>query len=116
LRENNLNIKSVINIDGVGHIGSENVFSFYNFNEIVQSEIIAKNNLLEGEQWYSGDHSMFAFQEIPCIAIVASSMFSKLMKNIIHTKKDKMELVDIKLLEGLSETIIKILDIINMEM
>ena len=53
LKENNLNIKLVINIDGVGHIGSENHFSFYNFNE----------------------------------------------KYYIHTKKDKKELVDIKLLE-----------------
>ncbi|MCL2196801.1 MAG: M28 family metallopeptidase [Treponema sp.] len=109
-KENNLNIKLVINIDGVGHIGSENHFSFYNFNENVKSEIITKNNLTEGEQWYSGDHSIFAFQEIPCIAIVASSMFSDLMKNTIHTKKDKKELVDIKLLEGLSKTIIKMLD------
>jgi len=116
LRENNLNIKSVINIDGVGHIGSENIFSFYNFNENIKSKIITKNNLLEGEQWYSGDHSIFAFQEIPCIAIVASSMLSNLMKNIIHTKKDKMELIDIKLLEKLSKTIIKILEIINKEM
>ena len=110
LKENNLNIKLVINIDGVGHIGSENMFSFYNFNENVKSEIIAQNTILEGEQWYSGDHSIFAFQEIPCMAIIASSMFSDLMKNITHTKKDRIELVDIQLLEGLSKTIIAILD------
>jgi len=111
LKENKIKIKSVINIDGAGHVGSKNMFSFYNFKDNVKSEIIAKNNLLEGEQWYSGDHCIFAFQEIPCIAITANSMFSELMKNITHTKKDKIELVDLKLLEELSKTVINVLDI-----
>ena len=109
---NNLNIKSVINIDGVGHIGSENMFSFYNFDENIKKEIIVKNNILEGEQWYSGDHGIFAFQEIPCIAITASDMFTELMK-ITHSKNDKIELVDINLLGALAKTIeniIKTLD------
>ena len=112
LKENNLNIKSVINIDGAGHIGSENIFSFYNFNENIKKEIITENDLLEGEQWYSGDHAMFIFQEIPCIAVTSGDAFTELIK-ITHTKKDTIELVDIKLLEGLSKTIIKILEIMD---
>jgi aminopeptidase YwaD len=112
LEENNLKIKSVINIDGVGYTGSENMFSFYNFDENMKSEIIANNDILEGEQWYSGDHGIFVFQEIPCIAITASNMFTDLVK-ITHTKNDKIELIDINLLKNLSnkvENIIKILD------
>ena len=104
LDENNYSIKSVINIDGVGHVGSENMFSFYNFDENLKTEIITNNHILEGEQWYSGDHGMFVFQEIPCIAITASDMFSDLMK-ITHTKKDKIELVDENLLLALTEAI-----------
>ena len=109
LEENNFNIKSVINIDGVGHIGSESEFSFYNFDEKLKAEVITKNDIFEGEQWYGGDHSVFVFQEIPCIAITASTMFSDLMKKITHTKNDTIELVDIKLLEKLSKKIVKII-------
>jgi len=113
LEDNGFKVKSVINIDGVGHIGSEGMFSFYNFDESLKTEIITKNSILEGEQWYGGDHTMFVFQEIPCIAVTASDMFTHLMK-ITHTKNDKNELVDINLLERLGETIaniIKTLDI-----
>ena len=113
IKENNLNIKSVINIDGSGHIGSENMFSFYNYAEKDKKQIITENNLSEGDQWYSGDHAIFLFQEIPCIAVTASNMFSYLMKSIIHTKNDKAELIDIKILEKLSRTIVKILEIID---
>ena len=112
LKKNKINIKSVINIDGIGHIGSKNMFSFYNFNESVKREIIKKNQILEGDQWYSGDHGLFAFQEIPCIAITASTMFSDLMK-ITHTINDKKELVDIKLLKKLSKTILNIIKTID---
>ena len=108
LEKNKLKIKYVINLDGVGHIDSENMFSFYNFNEDEKKEIIGKNKILEGEQWYSGDHGIFLFQDIPCIAITASSMFTDLMK-ITHTKKDNMDLVDIKILKKLSKTISKII-------
>ena len=113
LKQNNLNIKAVINIDGVGHIGSEEVFSFYNFEENAKAKIISGTGISEGDQWYSGDHAMFAFQEIPCIAVTASTMFPFLMKSIIHTKNDKPELVDVKLLKALNRTIIKIIEILD---
>jgi aminopeptidase YwaD len=114
LKKNNLKIKSVINIDGVGHIGSKNMFSFFNFDENIKNNIINENNLLEGEQWYSGDHGMFVFQEIPCIAITASNMFTDLIK-VTHTQKDKIEMVDINLLEKISETIVNIIGAIDKE-
>ena len=112
LRENNLNVKLVINIDGVG--GSENVFSFYNFDKKKKSDIIAKNKIREGGEWYSGDHGMFAFQGIPCIAVSADTMFTELM-NVTHTKNDKMELVDCHLLENLSGIIANIIKMADIE-
>jgi aminopeptidase YwaD len=88
------------------------MFSFFNFDETIKTEIIDKNNLQEGEQWYSGDHVMFALQNIPCIAITSSDMFTNAIK-YTHTKKDTMEIVDIKLLEELGKTIAIILEIID---
>jgi len=112
LEKNNFKIKSVINIDGVGHIGTKNMFSFFNYDENLRNKIITDNNLLEGEQWYSGDYGMFAFQEIPCIAITADNMFTDLIK-VTHTKKDRIELVDIDLLKQLSKSIVNIIEIID---
>jgi len=62
------------------------MFSFFNFDENCKADIISKNNLLEGEQWYSGDHGIFAFQNIPCIAVTSSDMFTETIK-LTHTKK-----------------------------
>ncbi|GHU22776.1 aminopeptidase [Spirochaetia bacterium] len=112
LEENSYKIKSVINIDGPGHIGSKNMFSFFNYEQDIQNEIVTINNLLEGEQWYSGDHVIFAFQNISCIAITSSDMFTDSIK-LTHTKMDKEEIVDIKLLSALSKSIVNILEIIN---
>jgi len=115
LKKNNFKIKTVINIDGVGNIGTKGAFSFFNFEEGLKNKIVVENNLLEGEQWYSGDHGMFAFQEIPCIAITASNMFTDLIK-ITHTKNDKIELVDINLLKQLSKSIANIIETIDREL
>jgi len=104
LQENNYIIKSVINLDSPGHIGSENAFSFYNYDESAKAELIKKNNLKEGEQWYSGDHGIFVFQEIPCIAITSSDLFEKSI-HLTHTRKDTPEKIDIKLLKELGNTI-----------
>ena len=112
LGKNNYKIKSVINIDGIGHIGTKNMFSFFNYDDDFKNKIIAENDLLEGEQWYSGDHGMFAFQGTPCIAITANNMFTDLLK-VTHTKKDKTELVDINILKQLSKSIVNIIGMID---
>ncbi|MCL2040141.1 MAG: M28 family peptidase [Bacteroidetes bacterium] len=112
LKENNYQIKSVINIDGVGYIGSKNMFSFFNYDENIKAKIVADKNILEGEQWYGGDHSIFAFQSIPCIAVTSSNMFTDAIK-LTHTINDKIEFVDTKTLEALAKSIGNVLTIIN---
>ena len=107
LKENNYSIKTVINIDAPGHIGSENAFSFYNFDENKKTNLIKKYSLKEGEQWYSGDHGMFVFQEIQCIAVTSGDLFENSI-NLTHTKRDTPENIDIALLEKLGKTITNI--------
>lgn len=112
LEENNIKIKFAINIDGVGYTGMDNLFSFYNFDDTMKAKIIATNSITEGDQWYSGDHSIFAFQEIPCIAVTSANTSGNMTK-IIHTQSDTPELVDLHSLRALSEKIagaVKILD------
>jgi len=112
LEENEYKINTVINIDGVGHTGSENMLSFFNYDEKIKRDIIHNNTLLEGEQWYSSDHGIFALQNIPCIAVTSSDMFTDTMK-ITHTKSDTLKIVDIELLKTLSKIIESIIEKIN---
>ena len=42
LAENNYKTSTVINIDGAGHIGSKNMFSFFNFNENKKMRLLPK--------------------------------------------------------------------------
>ena len=109
LSDNNYTVKTVINIDSPGHIGSENAFSFYNFDENKKKQLTAENRINEGTQWYSGDHAMFMFREIPCIAITSSDMFEDSI-NLTHTEKDTPGKIDINLLTQLSKTIAKIIN------
>jgi aminopeptidase YwaD len=104
LQQNGCNIKTMINIDAPGHIGSENMFSFFNFDDAVKAKLVADNKLLEGEPWYSGDHTMFAFQGTPCIIVTSSDMFTDSIR-LTHTEKDVANVVDVGLLEKLSGTV-----------
>ncbi len=78
----------------------------------IQNHIMASGDLLEGEQWYSGDHGMFAFQGIPCIAVTSSDMFTDAIK-LTHTKNDIPEHVAIDLLKTLSKSIQHIIEILD---
>jgi aminopeptidase YwaD len=104
LQQNGYTIRTMINIDAPGHIGSENMFSFFNFDDAVKAKLVKENNLLEGEPWYSGDHTMFAFQGIPCIIVTSSDMFSDSIR-LTHTEKDVANVVDVGLLHKLSGTV-----------
>jgi aminopeptidase YwaD len=100
-------LKLAINIDGVGHIGSPDVFSFYNFDRKQTSQILCDHNLIAGETWFSSDHSIFAMRDIPSIAVTSKKMFSTLTK-ILHTDRDIPNLVDHKKLLKLANTITNI--------
>jgi len=96
------NVKLVINIDAPGHVDSKTALSTYNFNSEMQDWIdsrTAGNGLLsKGEEWYAGDHSMFAFQGIPCIAVTSSNLMEAVL-DITHTPNDTTENINLEILE-----------------
>ncbi|MFP4365355.1 MAG: M28 family peptidase [Spirochaetia bacterium] len=101
-----------VNIDGVGAAGGKGSFSFYNINDDEKTRILQTitdyPNLAAGSQWYEGDHSMFAFQGVPCIAVTSSDLKANVM-NISHTEKDTTEKVDTATLQQAAEAIADIL-------
>jgi aminopeptidase YwaD len=92
-----------INIDDVGYFKGKTAYSFYECaGETCKKAQTAFNkfgSLLEGEQWYQGDHMIFAQKQIPTIALTAERV-QELMATITHSPRDRPEIIDyIKLVE-----------------
>lgn len=96
-------VMAICNIDDVGYIKGKTAFSLYEYPEKLREKtrfIFERfDGIVEGDQWYSGDHMIFVQKGIPAIAVTAENM-TELMAEITHTEKDTPEIVDCeKLLE-----------------
>jgi aminopeptidase YwaD len=52
-----------------------------------------RDGLVEGEQWYQGDHSIFVQHQVPALAITSEQLL-ELMTEVTHTMGDRPEIVD----------------------
>ncbi len=86
-----------INIDDVGYSKGKTAYSFYGCPTEIQQKAHAAfdthTGILEGEQWYQGDHMIFAQNQKPTIA-VTSDKVAELMATITHSPKDTVEIID----------------------
>jgi aminopeptidase YwaD len=87
----------LINVDGVGYESGGSAYSFYGCSPEVEAGVRqvfdAFEGLVEGEQWFSGDHMIFVQAGVPAIAIT-SELTSALMRTVTHTALDRPEIVD----------------------
>ena len=106
-------IALVINVDLVGCQASKTAISTYNLPEDLgaklQAQIAANDDIVEGEPWVEGDHSIFAFQGVPTLAAV-SSTFREGAMSITHTPDDTLDRVDLRLVEATADFLV---DLIN---
>ena len=99
-----------INIDGAGYREGRSAFSFYDFPvELKQKavEVMQKfDGILEGPQWYQGDHSIFIQNGCPAIA-VSSEWFTSNMdsQDVTHTPKDQPGIVDCQKVVEIAEAL-----------
>jgi len=81
----------VINIDDVGYIEGKTAYSFYECPEGLRNKVKTVygnySSLIEGEQWYSDDHMIFAQKLIPTMATTSEKII-ELMHTITHTSVD----------------------------
>lgn len=86
-----------INIDGVGFHKGKTAYSFYECPEEIKRQasktFSAHKSLIEGDVWYSGDHMVFALNNVPALALT-SEHGMKGLAEVSHTPKDKPGLVD----------------------
>lgn len=111
IKQNQEKIALMINIDSPCHLGSKMAVSFYNFNErmtkLAGDFLQNHPEVIEGDQWYAGDHSAFVFQDVPCVAITSSDLFDGALE-FTHTPKDTLDSVDTKMIEHVAKNIASI--------
>jgi aminopeptidase YwaD len=90
-------IRMNINLDGVGYRETDTAYSLYNLPgetaAAIRQFFDAQPEILEGEPWYQGDHTMFLQYGVPAMAMTSDAMTS-LWTEIAHTPEDLPGLVD----------------------
>jgi aminopeptidase YwaD len=96
------NVALVVNIDGAGYYDGETEYSFYEVDpghaESFRSAFGAgggdgAGGFREGQEWYQGDHAMFAQRGIPAVAVTSERIW-ELSESVTHTSRDVPEIVD----------------------
>jgi aminopeptidase YwaD len=88
-------IDLVINIDGAGFYQGDSHFSLYGCPDEVAARVrhvLGEHGLVEGPQWYQGDHSIFVMAGRPAVAI--TSDIGEVSAQVTHTPKDAPDIVD----------------------
>lgn len=110
-QENNIDL--AINCDGLGLKNSKTAVSIMGVPEekemIINQLIERRKNFKIIDPWVEGDHMLFQMNNIAAIALTSKNIF-ELIDNIIHTEKDRIELVDY---EKIYEVIIFLKDVIR---
>jgi aminopeptidase YwaD len=86
-----------INVDGAGHREGRSAFSLYGcppqLDALIRQTLAAYPDLVEGQQWYQSDHSLFVQNGRPALAFT-SEQAGPLWADVTHTSRDRPELVD----------------------
>lgn len=90
-------IKVLINLDGLGYVGSNTAYSLYGCSDglagILHSSLGSHPGMVEGDPWYQGDHSVFTQQGVPALALTSADL-EQMMQQITHTSNDSPDKVD----------------------
>ncbi len=86
-----------INLDAVGYTQGDTAYSLYecpgDLADLIRNALSASPGMVEGDQWYQGDHMVFVQNGVPALAITSSGLMA-LMVDITHTSRDTPDLVD----------------------
>lgn len=109
-------IALMINIDSPCHIGSQTAISFYNFSEEMQAaadKVTEKSPAItNGDIWYAGDHGLFLFRGVPCMAVASSDMMDGALA-YTHTPGDTLETVDTALIGASARYLVDAIDALS---
>lgn len=94
-----------INLDGVGFIQGKTAYSLYGcppeISDLARQTFASFPDLMEGEPWYQGDHSMFIMHERPALAFTSENAM-EILTRYAHSPQDTPEAVDPEKLAALA--------------
>lgn len=86
-----------VNLDGVGYHEGKTACSLYDCPAAIVRAIhevfFVREDIVEGQPWYQGDHGLFLMNQRPALAIT-SERVAELFAEVIHTPKDTLEIVE----------------------
>ncbi len=90
-----------INIDGIGFQECKTGYALFGENSVLLARIaetLLKNpSFRKIDPWYQGDHAFFAMNGVPALALTSENL-SFIVREIAHTRKDIIDLLDIDIL------------------
>ena len=107
-----------VNIDGAGLIGRDSTVAALACPPALEQRV---GDLVESrtgwsvvEPWYESDHSIFAMQGIPSLAVTSQGVHD-LLATVAHTEADTLELVDPERLTDVAEALLEWLPVLRTE-
>ena len=101
-------IRLAVNVDDAGYREGKTAYSFYECPDPLKGSwervLGGFGGLTPGEQWVQGDHSIFVQKGVPAVAFI-SDQGEYLMREFVHTDKDRIGLVDPLKLAELAEAV-----------
>lgn len=105
-------IRLGINLDALGFCGARVAVSAYNLDEVDQQlldrELTKFANVERGPEWVEGDHSIFVFSGVPCLAFTSADLPQTVM-TVAHTPRDTADHVDRALLAEAADCIAQLI-------
>jgi aminopeptidase YwaD len=106
-------IRLAINIDGAGYKHGKTAWSLYSapddLSKTIRDSLHAATGVVEGPQWYQGDHSMFVQAGRPALAFTSLYQQEHPDKIFSHTPADHPREVDEKKLAELSDAVFRVI-------
>jgi aminopeptidase YwaD len=88
-----------VNLDGAGYHRGKTAYSLYDppadMVGMIRDVFAGYGGIIEGEQWYQSDHSLFVMNNRPALAITSDAS-RELSSEIIHTPEDSPEIVSVE--------------------
>lgn len=88
--------KVVVNIDGVGMLGSKIAYSGYelpdSLRETVNTIFSQQKEFVTVDPWPMGDHMIFATRGVPAISLTSADVFAQI--DFLHGSADTVDVVD----------------------
>jgi aminopeptidase YwaD len=105
-----------VNSDGAGYVNGKTSYCCLECGETIKQVLKQtfrdSGKFVTTEPWYQSDHSWFAMNGVPAVAITSEN-FMELTTNITHTPKDSIEKVDLQKIYDIAYAMKDLINLLN---